>query len=75
VLTRIGYGRSEKAYGKTLRSVQEALAGQLPRNAASLSRAHLLLRRHGKELCKTNGPSCGDCPVVDLCAWVLKKKV
>lgn len=75
VLTRIGYGRAEKAYGKTLRSVQEALAGQLPRNAASLSRAHLLLRRHGKELCKTNGPACGDCPVVDLCAWVLKKKV
>jgi endonuclease-3 len=75
VLTRIGYGRAEKAYGKTLRSVQEALAGQLPRDAPSLSRAHLLLRRHGKELCKSNGPACGDCPIVDLCAWVLKKKM
>lgn len=73
VLTRVGYGRVEKAYGRTLRSVQEALAGQLPRGAASLARAHLLFRRHGKEICKTNGPACGDCPVVDLCAWVLKQ--
>jgi endonuclease-3 len=74
VLTRIGFGRTEKAYGKMLRSVQDALQGQLPRTAATLSRAHLLLRQHGREICHTNGPVCGDCPVVDLCSWALKQK-
>jgi len=73
VLTRVGYGRTEKAYGKMYRSVQEALKGQLPRGAGPLTRAHLLLRQHGREICHTNGPACGDCPVVDLCGWVLKQ--
>src|SRR6478609_3584144 len=30
VLTRVGYGRAEKDYGKTYRSVQEAIEGQIP---------------------------------------------
>jgi endonuclease-3 len=73
VLTRVGFGREEKAYGKMYRSVQDALAGQLPEGAAAISRAHLLLRQHGKAICHTNGPECGECPAVDLCRWVLKK--
>jgi endonuclease III len=73
VLARVGYGRAEKDYGKTYRSVQDALEGQLPRGAGPLSRAHLLLRQHGREICHTNGPACGECPVVDLCGWVLKR--
>jgi endonuclease-3 len=72
VLTRIGFGREQKNYGAMYRSIQEDLKGQLPRDAASLTRAHLLLRRHGKEICKTNGPNCGDCCAVDLCAFALK---
>jgi endonuclease-3 len=72
VLTRVGFGREQKNYGATYRSIQEALDGQLPRDAALLTRAHLLLRRHGKEICKTNGPNCGECCVVDLCAFALK---
>jgi endonuclease III len=72
VLTRVGYGRGEKDYGKTYRSVQEALAGQIPRGAGPLARAHVLLREHGREICHTNGPECGECPVVDLCKWVMK---
>lgn len=72
VLTRVGFGRVEKDYGKMYRSVQEALAGELPRGAAPLARAHLLLRRHGREICHTNGPECGECSVVDKCKFVLK---
>jgi endonuclease-3 len=72
VLTRIGFGREQKNYGATYRSIEEALEGQLPRDAASLARAHLLLRQHGKETCKTTGPNCGECCVVDLCAYALK---
>lgn len=72
VLTRLGYGRAQKNYGATYRSVQAALAGELPRDSQSLARAHLLLRRHGKEICRNNGPACRTCPVEELCSYALK---
>jgi endonuclease-3 len=73
VLQRVGFGREQKSYSATYRSVQEGLAGQLPKDAESLSRAHLLLRRHGQEICKTNGPWCSECPAADLCAFALSQ--
>jgi endonuclease III len=70
VLTRIGYGRVHlKNYGAMYRSVQEAIAGELPQGAAALAEAHVLLREHGKTLCKTAGPACGDCPVAGMCKF------
>jgi len=72
VLQRVGYGRLQKNYGATYRSIQEALAGQLPRDAASLTRAHLLLRHHGKTICRNNKPLCGECPVAPECAFAAK---
>ncbi|HLJ51396.1 MAG TPA: hypothetical protein VKU01_35560 [Bryobacteraceae bacterium] len=69
VLIRVGYGREQKSnYGAMYRSVEEALNGQLPKGAKQLAQAHLLLRQHGKTICKTNGPLCHACPLVDLCA-------
>lgn len=69
VLIRVGYGRAQKSYGAQYRSVQEAVAGELPREAADLARAHLLLREHGKTLCRNNGPLCHECPAADLCDY------
>ncbi|HLK68692.1 MAG TPA: hypothetical protein VKU19_34915 [Bryobacteraceae bacterium] len=69
VLLRVGYGRAQKNYGAQYKSLQEAIAGELPRDAAGLARAHLLLREHGKTLCRNNGPLCDECPVTDLCAF------
>lgn len=74
VLTRLGYGRAQKNYGATYRSVQEALRDQLSRTAAELARSHLLLREHGKTLCKTNAPLCRVCPLADLCAFPTKRE-
>jgi endonuclease III len=74
VLTRVGYGRVQKSYGSTYRSVQEALSGELPRDASHLARAHLLLRQHGKEFCRNNAPLCRTCPVSKLCAFPLKSR-
>ena len=73
VLTRVGYGRAQKNYGATYRSVQEALRAELPRDAVYLSHAHLLLREHGKNLCRNNGPLCRECPAADLCSFPLKQ--
>jgi endonuclease-3 len=72
VLQRLGYGRAQKSYGATYRSIQEALQGQLPTGAAALARAHLLLRQHGKGLCRTNNPECPECPLKPECAFAGK---
>jgi endonuclease III len=73
VLERVGYGRTQKSYGATYRSVQEALAGELPRDAAALTRAHLLLRLHGKTICCTNQPLCDRCPLAAECTFAGKQ--
>ena len=73
VLTRLGYGRAQKNYSATYRSVQEALQNELPRDSVTLGRAHLLLREHGKALCKANVPLCRVCPLADLCAFPSKR--
>ena len=69
VLTRLGWGRAQKSYGAMYRSVQEDLATDLPSDAASLAEAHLLLREHGKAICKDGRPACATCPVARQCAY------
>ena len=72
VLTRVGFGRSQKSYGATYRSVQEAIATDMPRGCRALAHAHLLLREHGQTLCNRSNPDCGACPVADACAFNLR---
>lgn len=74
VLTRVGYGREHlRNYGRTYKSVQEAIAGELPKGASRLAEAHLLLREHGKEVCRTTTPRCGDCAISALCSYPSKR--
>ena len=73
VLTRLGFGRTQKSYGGTYRSVQDALQGQLPGDNADRVRAHLLLRQHGKKFCRNNSPLCGSCAIASLCAYPMKR--
>jgi len=73
VLQRLGYGRAHKNYGATYRSVQDAIAGEIPRNAATLTRAHLLLRYHGKSVCRNNRPLCAECILAPDCAFAAKQ--
>lgn len=71
VLLRVGYGRaSAKNYSAQYRSIQEAIAGQLPKRAPAIVQAHLLLRQHGKEICRDKKPRCEDCGAAPLCAFV-----
>ena len=73
VLERVGYGRAQKNYGATYRSVQDAIAGQIPKDAAALTRAHLLLRYHGKSVCRNNRPLCAECALASDCAFAAKQ--
>jgi endonuclease-3 len=67
VLQRIGYGESSKDFARSYRSVSAAIAPELSDDADWLIDAHLLLRRHGQEVCKSSGPDCGVCCVRRLC--------
>lgn len=69
VLVRVGLGAESKSYAATYRSVREALRGQLPRRAEQLAQAHLLLRRHGLEVCRRSAPACGACVLRRSCAF------
>ena len=69
VLLRLGFGEEKKNYSASYRSVQEALADQLKADYDWLIESHVLLRQHGKELCKTNRPLCEQCPVRKSCAY------
>ena len=69
VLVRIGFGEEKKTYAGTYRAVQEAIGNQLSEDYDWLIGAHVLLRQHGKELCKTNRPLCEKCPVRKSCEY------
>ena len=69
VLLRLGFGEEKKNYTATYKSVQEAIKDQLKDDYDWLIGAHILLRRNGKELCKTNAPLCEKCPVRKSCAY------
>src|ERR1700682_976557 len=69
VLVRLGFGEEKKNYTATYRSVQEAIRGQLKQDYDWLIGAHILLRRHGKELCKTSAPLCEKCPIRKNCVY------
>ncbi len=69
VLLRVGYGVEEKSYPRTYRSVQEAVAPELPTDFAWLIRAHGLLRHHGAADCRRKTPACEPCCVRRRCSF------
>jgi endonuclease-3 len=69
VLNRIGWGQVQKNYSAAYRSVLEDLKPELPADVEALKEAHLLLRIHGRTLCKENMPRCPQCPVAPDCRF------
>jgi endonuclease III len=69
VLLRLGYGEEMKSYSTTYRLVQKAVEAELDKDYSWLIEAHLLLRRHGQELCKRTKPECQKCPLALDCEY------
>src|SRR5262249_47363602 len=69
VLVRLGFAKEDPSYAKTWKAAAETGAPELPADPAWLLKAHLLLRRHGEELCKRSDPRCDVCPLVRTCAY------
>ena len=70
VLLRLGDGKESKSYAATYRSAVAATSGEL-RDVKFAQRAHLLLRRHGREVCKRSAPRCEICAIRQDCVWYL----
>lgn len=71
---RLGFGEEDRNYAKSYRSIQQALAADLPETFVARQRAYLLLRRHGQEICKRSKPLCDRCPVTEDCAYFQRFK-
>lgn len=69
VLVRLGFGEEKKNYAATYKAAQDAIKLQLKQDGGWLIRAHLLLRRHGQEICRRGQPRCEICPLSDRCAY------
>ena len=62
-LVRIGYGNQQaKNYGAMYKSAQEAVAGELPKGAEELSRAHLVLRTMVRLCVRMPAPNASNAP-------------
>jgi endonuclease III len=69
VLVRLLHGQERENYGVTYREAQQLIADDVPDTCEARSRAYLLLKRHGQELCKRTKPRCEECPVAGYCAY------
>ena len=69
VLLRLGFGERKKSYAATYREAQAAASGVLKKDGRWLARAHLLLKRHGRTMCKTSEPLWGACPLSRGCRY------
>ena len=69
VLVRLGWARAQKDYGRMYRDVQQNIAPVLPHKSDALQEAFLLLREHGRVLCKDKNPHCAQCPLADGCDY------
>jgi endonuclease III len=69
VLVRILYGKESKNYGANYRESQRAIAVEVPGTFDARTRAYLLLKYHGQEICKRTKPKCEACPVNANCAF------
>ncbi len=68
VLERYGAVDGGLPYARGYRDACTALAGAFPGDGDALRTAFLVLRRHGKTICRRSAPECGRCAVRSTCA-------
>ena len=70
---RLGYGEAAGDFKKQARSVQDALARELPASADAYRRAFLYLSHHGGATCTESDPHCHICPLLKDCPEGVKR--
>jgi endonuclease III len=70
VMMRLFFGREEKNYPADYRKAREILSAGLPETFEARQNMHLLLKKHGQEICKRSKPKCEICPLTAQCAYL-----
>ena len=70
-LVRLGLCAEHKNYGQTYKAAIDVLRNAGKPGAEWLERAYLVLRGHGRALCKRAAPICEPCPLDRVCAHTL----
>ena len=73
VLVRMQLGLERENYGATYREAQSLIEAELPEQFHARTRAYLLLKEHGQQICKRVKPKCDACPVNGNCAYFAGK--
>ncbi len=69
VLVRVVNGAGSENYVANYRQAQQAIEAEVPKTFDARTRAYLLVKRHGQEICKRTKPKCEECPVSANCAY------
>jgi endonuclease-3 len=69
VLVRIRLGRERENYGRNYAVGQAIIEAETPASFEARTRAYLLVKWHGQQLCKRTNPKCGECPVRTSCSF------
>jgi endonuclease-3 len=70
VLVRLGLAKEHKNYSTMYRQARKQLREVVGDQCGPLIEAHLLLKRHGQELCRRTAPRCEACPLQRECPSV-----
>jgi len=74
-MIRLGLADEDKSYAQTYRSAVTTLAKDGDPSFEWLRRTYLVLRAHGKALCKRSVPLCEPCPLDRICAHKMVAKL
>lgn len=68
VATRLGYGENHSNFGKTAKTIRQAVAHELT-SSDSYRRTYIYLAHHGAMMCTEAHPRCDECPLVKECPY------
>ena len=69
VLGRMVDGKEPRNYLAGYRSAQRVIVREVPETFDARTRAYLLLKCHGQQICKRSKPQCDECPIKESCAF------
>jgi len=70
---RILGGDEDQNYSSGYRDAQRAIAAEVAEKREARTRAYLLLKHHGQELCKRTNAKCDKCPIRKDCAYFARR--
>ena len=74
VLVRIQLGQERENYGVTYKEAQQAILAGVRETFDARTRAYLLLKKHGQDVCKRAKPLCAQCVVNTACVFFAGKR-